>query len=254
MRQGVTLLELLLVLVLSALLLGSSLSILGGLSRAVALGVDRWDRMEAVRTVWVTLERELRPGRPGIDWQVDPDGTLHLRAFRGFARACGAPDAAGSVPVAWRGERLPVPDRDSLVVLGGDGTWRPALLTRWREAEVGCRAGAGEREGWMAWYPAAAEEVVLARGFESGRYLIGDGAFRYARGGAGRQPLTPTVFATGSGFGAASGGLRVHLHPRPHPAGRSWGGVAESEPRSSVGGEAASPGSVRFSILVGEEY
>jgi len=119
---------------------------------------------------------------------------------------------------------------------------------------VGCRASAGEREGWMAWYPAAAEEVVLARGFESGRYVIGDGAFRYARGGAGRQPLTPTVFGTGSGFETVSGGLRVHLHPRPHPAGRSWGGVAESDPRSPVGGGAASRGSVRFSILVGEDY
>lgn len=249
MRRGVTLVELLLVLVLSGLLLGSALAILGTLSRASALNVDRWDRLEAVRTVWVTLEQELRPGRPDADWRVESDGTLRLRAFRGFARACGAPDASGSVPVAWRGERLPVADRDSVLVLDVEGRWSAARLTRWREAEVGCLPGEGEREGWMSWNPTPAESVILVRLFEAGRYTLTDGAFRYARGGGGRQPLTPEVFAAGSGFEALPDGLLVHLEARRHPAARA----ARPSEQTDASGSTAVGNAISFTLRVGED-
>ena len=249
MRRGVTLVELLLVLVLSGLLLGSALAILGTLSRASALSMDRWDRLEAIRTVWVTLEKELRPGRPDADWRVDSDGTLRLRGFRGFARACGVPDASGSVPVAWRGERLPVADRDSVLVLDVEGRWSAARLTRWREAEVGCLPGEGEREGWMSWHPTPAESVILVRLFEAGRYTLTDGAFRYARGGGGRQPLTPEVFVAGSGFEALPDGLLVHLEARRHPGARA----ARRSVPADASGSTDAPTAIRFTLRVGED-
>lgn len=249
MRRGVGLLELLLVLVLTGVVLGSALAILGNLLRGMSLGLERWDRLEAVRTVWVTLEQELRPGRPGIDWRVDPEGTLHIRAFRGFARVCGEPDAIGTVPVAWRGERLPVADRDSVLVLDETGRWNLAHLSRWREAEAGCLLNGSERQGWMTWHPAPSAGVVLVRIFEAGSYSVTDGALRYSRGGGGRQPLTPELFASSSGFEAIPGGVLVRLEPRPHPA--LGGGLGRSRP-SEGEGEDDVPGTVHFTVQVGE--
>ncbi len=210
-RAGFTLLELLVVMVLTGLLAGSVYSLLSTLSRAVAQGMDRWDRMEAERTVWISAERDLRPGLPGRDWEVTSDGVLRLRAFRGIARICGGPASPGVYPVAWRGDRLPVPDRDSLLVLGSDGGWRAAGLTGWREDEAACIALAGERTGRMEWSGAGSHPPILLRLFERGSYSFHAGAFRYARGGGLRQPLTPELFGVGSRFQAEQEAVVVRM-------------------------------------------
>ncbi len=208
---GFTLLELLVVMVLTGLLLGSVYSLLSTLSRGVAQGMDRWDRMEAERTVWISVERDLRPGLPDRDWQVTSAGVLRLRAFRGVARICGEAGSAGVFPVAWQGERLPVPGRDSLLVLGSDGGWRGAGLTDWNENDAACTSRPGERAGWMEWSGSGSRSPVLVRLFERGSYSFHAGAFRYARGGGLRQPLTPELFGSDSRFELAPGGLRIRM-------------------------------------------
>lgn len=253
---GFSLIELLVALVLAGVLAGSAAGILTTLARSTERSVDRWDRLEAMRTVWVTTERELRSGRAGRDWRVTAGGVLDLRAFRGFARICGGAVEPGLYPVAWRGERLPLEGRDSLLVLGRDGGWRAAGLERWSEAAAteaggdptGCAAGTGERSGWMSWSGAGSEVPVLVRLFERGAYSFHAGAFRYARGAAGRQPLTPELFGDASryvhggpagvevlmGFDAPARGprsssfrdarLRIHPGQRGGAAGSADGG------------------------------
>jgi hypothetical protein len=233
-RAGISLVELLVVLVLSGVLLGSALGLLSSLMRGVDRATVRWDRMEAARTVWVTVEREVRAGRPGRDWRIGSDGVLALRAFRGFARVCGSPSETGAHPAAWRGDRLPVPDRDSLLVLGADGGWRAGALTRWSEGEVGCTPEPGEREGWMEWTGGDPVPPVLVRGFEPGGYSFHQGAFRYARGGGPRQPLTPEIFGPESRFLGGGGGVAAELDW--DPLGGSPGEGALEEIRWHVGG------------------
>lgn len=210
--------ELLVGLTLAGILLGSAVGLMGTLARAVGEGMARWDYLEAVRTVWVTTERELRPGVPGRDWQVGVDGVLRLRGFRGAGRVCGPGGEPGVHPVAWRGERLPAPGVDSLLVLGRDGGWRAAVLVGWSEAGgstgeamAGCVAGPQERVGWMRWEGAGGEPPVLVRAFERGAYSIHAGAFRYARGEGGRQPLTPEILASEGGYRRTADGVEVDL-------------------------------------------
>jgi prepilin-type N-terminal cleavage/methylation domain-containing protein len=239
-QEGATLLELLVALVLGSILLGSAVGMLGMLTRAAERAMDRWDRSEAVRTVWVVAERELRPGMPGRDWWVTAEGALELRAFRGFARVCGPEAEPGVHPVAWRGDRLPVADRDSLLVLGGDGGWRRAALVRWREAAAtdpedpdgdgaddgtGCGGVPGERTGWMRWSGAGSEPPVMVRLFERGVYSFQDGAFRYARDASPRQPLTPAIFGPGSRFIAEPGGVAVEMRFDGSPPGSGTTGT-----------------------------
>ena len=64
---------------------------------------------------------------PGRDWVVDSAGALDLRAFRGFGRVCPGL-GGGGLTVAFRGERLPEPIRDSALVLREDGEWTSAPL------------------------------------------------------------------------------------------------------------------------------
>lgn len=206
--RGVTLVELLVAMVLGTVLLGGAVTLLGTLSRATRQAVARWDNMEAVRTVWVTTERELRPGVRDRDWEVTDGGVLRLRAFRGLARVCGAAVEPGVYPVLWRGDRQPVPDQDSVVVLGADGGWRQAALTAWL-AGGPCLEAEGERSGRMAWEGAGSEPPVLVRVFERGAYSFYRGAFRYERGAAGRQPLTPEVFEDEVRYEADSLGVIV---------------------------------------------
>ena len=216
---GFTLVEMLVVMVLTGLLLGSAFSLLASVSGSVAQGMERWDRLEAVRTVWVAVERELRPGLADRDWRVTTGGVLELRAFRGFARICGPAGEPGVFPAAWHGDRLPVPQRDSVLVLGQDGGWRGGSLTRWTEAQVGCNPTPGEREGWVSWSGAGGEPPVLVRLFERGAYSFHQGAFRYERGYTGRQPLTPELFGPGSRFHPESFGISVELVYPQGPGG-----------------------------------
>lgn len=231
-RNGMTLVELLVALVLGGVLLGSAFTLLSGLAGATRLALERWDRMEALRTVWVTVERELRPGVPGRDWKVTTEDELALRSFRGIARICGPGTEPGEYRVAWRGERLPVADRDSVVVLGRDGGWRSALLVRWIDDD-GCSTLPGEIPGRMAWTGAGSEPPVLVRLFVRGAYSLRAGAFRYRRGAAGRQPLTPEVFDDGSRFLALPSGVAAQVDFLP-TAGSDGSGARSTRLRFFV--------------------
>jgi len=204
-RAGVSLLELLVAMVLGVLLLGSAIQLFTALTRAVERSIARADRMEAVRTAWVTVERELRAGLPARDWEVTPGGVLELRAFRGVGRVCVGEPEPGVYGVAWRGDRLPVPGRDSVMVLYDDGGWRAAGLTGWWEGWEPCAAGTDERAARMEWDGPRAGRPLVVRVFERGSYSFHNRAFRYERGEGGRQPLTPEIFASSSRFEAGSG-------------------------------------------------
>jgi hypothetical protein len=174
---------------------------------------SRAEGLEVARTVWAVLDEELSSVRQGRDWALDPDGVLHLRAFRGFGRACSG--AAGSdLVVAFRGERLPGVNRDSVLVLRADGQWSAAPLSSVGPAPSApeCVAAPGESLLRVTGPPEGAQPApVVLRFFERGSYHLEDGAFRYRRGGGGRQPLTAERIGPSSAFSVAGRALAVNL-------------------------------------------
>jgi hypothetical protein len=231
-RSGHSLAELTVALFLVAFLGSVVATLLSGSLRAVTGLVERSEVAEARRTVAALLQEELGIGVPGRDWAPDGEHAIGLRAFRGYARVCGAGAEPGSWRVAWVGIRAPDPDRDSLLVLRADGGWLPAGFTGAGTAAAAgaaapCSAGPGERVAdWQVAgvpgppvpFPSSLPwgvdpPALLLRYFERGRYSLEDGAFRYRRGAAGRQPLTPEVVASESRFHPlAGGGVEVELH------------------------------------------
>ncbi len=222
---GGTVLELLLALTLGAVVLGAFVGVLGGSLRWSESLVARAEGLEVIRTVWVVLDEELRPGIAGRDWDVDGDGVLLLRAFRGVGRICGEVEGLDRWAVAYRGRRLPDPGRDSVLVLGDDGGWRSFELTGVDDGGE-CGQDPSHRSLVVRWSQPSAPPPVLIRVFESGEYHLADGAFRYRRGEGGRQPLTPERLAPGSVFrrAAGSGGpLEVRVELLPGEAGGGAG-------------------------------
>jgi len=172
----------------------------------------RAEGLEVARTVWGVLEEELGAARQGRDWAVDSAGGLDLRAFRGFGRVCPGP-GGGGLTVAFRGERLPEPTRDSALVLREDGEWTsaPIVSVTSTSGPSGCAVRAGESALRVVGLPEAGPAAVLVRFFERGSYHLADLAFRYRRGGGGRQPLTSERIGSGSGFSVAGDALEVTL-------------------------------------------
>jgi len=212
-RRGALAVELLLALLLGLSVMVASVGVAVASMRATAALWSRAEALEVVRTVWVVLDEELRPGRFGRDWQVHGSGeAVSLRAFRGVARLCAEEDDAGGAvrTVAVRGRRVADPSRDSVLVLGADGGWRAFALNRVDPAS-GCDTNPGEVVQRWSWDQAGAPAPVLLRYFERGEYHLADGALRYRRGAAGRQPLTPERLADSSGFRPVPGGVRVEL-------------------------------------------
>jgi hypothetical protein len=197
-------------------------SLVAGSSRAVSDLMARSEAAETRRTVAALLHEELSIGREGRDWRLDGERAVVLRAFRGWARVCGRGADDGSLRVAWRGDRLPDPARDSILVLSEEGDWTPAALLHVGGAPASAHAAPcapGPEERVADWrISGAPAEPLLARYFETGRYSLEDGAFRYRRGTAGRQPLTPEVVAPASRFHLRpEGGIEVELHLRLGP-------------------------------------
>jgi len=216
MRRGALAVELLLALLLGLTVMVAFVGVAVASLRATAALRSRAEAFELVRTVWVVLDEELRPGMLGRDWQLNGSGeAVSLRAFRGVARPCAdaaaAEGAGGAVrTVAVRGRRAADPSRDSLLVLGDDGGWRAFALDRVDPAS-GCDMDPGEVVQRWIWDQADAPTPVLLRYFERGEYHLADGALRYRRGAAGRQPLTPERLADSSGFRPVPGGVEVEL-------------------------------------------
>ena len=235
-KRGTSLLEALLALVLFSLLVHGSLTIL---VRHREAGVDvahRAEGLETVRTIAWLLPEEVSGGRVNSDWWAKGGDSLNLRAFRGTALIRGRTGSAPLVIVCFRGLRAPDPDKDSVLVLGGDGRWTAHDLQRRTPNPADCPGpDAGREEEW-ALSPAPVDPV-FARVFERGSYHLADGALRYRRGEGGRQPLTPERIQEGEFLGSSEGGRpfawEVSLlgppRGRPDPAGpgaRTWrGGV-----------------------------
>lgn len=210
-RAGHTLPELAVALLLAGIVGAAVLALLTSSTHAVRQLLARSDQAEVRRTVAALLHEELSVGVAGRDWSVDGESAVRLRAFRGYARVCSAD--GGTLTVAWRGQRVPDPTRDSVLVLAGDGRWHPVDLA-WEGAapdpgRCGPLAEEGilrERAGGWRLSGAVPGAPLLLRYFEQGRYSLEDGAFRYRQGTGGRQPLTPELVAAASRLSVVSAG------------------------------------------------
>jgi hypothetical protein len=237
-------------LLLAGILGAAVMGLLFTSTQAVRQLLARSDQAEVRRTVAALLHEELSVGAAGRDWSVEGERAVRLRAFRGYARICARD--AGTLTVAWRGQRLPDPGRDSVLVLAADGAWHPADLV-WvgappDPARCGPLGGEGvlpERAGGWRLAGVLPEAPLLLRYFEQGRYSLEDGAFRYRQGTGGRQPLTPEWVGSASGFhGAPEGVLEVELHlaPPPQDGGVRGTYVPAWPDRWTVRGDPAGPG------------
>lgn len=190
-------------------------------SMRVVAGARVLDETRLVRHV---LSTEIRHGEPGGDWTV-AGGDLSLRAFRGFGFTCRTQPNDGW-GVAVTGYRRADRDKDSVLVLSADGSWRPAaLVRRIRRAGLDCQQLPGfSTEVWRL--DPAPTRPLVGLYFENGAYRLASNAFRYRRGGGGWQPLTGTGMAADSSVLGAAGarGLEARLHwedPGPmHPSFR----------------------------------
>jgi len=241
-RGGWTLPELLVGSLVAALLLGGAVGLLHRTARVVQTLVDREERMETLRTVWSILHQEVGSGISGRDWELEHDShgggrAIRLRAFRGLAIPCGWVPGSREGVVVWRGHRTPDPERDSLLVLTRAGSWQAVALEAHSPAGGTAQVSPGEyepdpqgREGaecppdfpgaFATWRLGEdPDQVLFLRYFERGRYSLEDGAFRYRRGGEGRQPLTPERVGAGSRFRLTEEG-RLEVELELEPGGR----------------------------------
>ncbi len=244
-RRGWTLPELLVGTLVAGLLLGGAVMLLQAMAAVTRGLVAREEALETFRTVWTVLHQELGAGLPGRDWELEADNpaALRLRAFRGVAVPCGWDPGTREGDVVWRGHRAPDPSRDSVLVLTGAGDWWVGALEAVPAGGSGgsapgpsgpcAPAGAGAPARWRL--GAAPPDVLLLRYFEHGRYSLEEGAFRYRRGGEGRQPLTPERVGGGSRFHLEEDG-RVRVELELDPGGRAEWWLPGPAPGALVGG------------------
>jgi prepilin-type N-terminal cleavage/methylation domain-containing protein len=227
--RGFTLPELLLAVLLSGILLSAAAALLEMAGRVFRTLLETAEQAEIRRTIAAVLLEELGRGVEGVDWTLESSQAIQLRAFRGEARGCAVGQDGKTLVVLRRGERQAEAARDSVLILEQSGNWRPGLLLHVRTGgepgmplPAACMPAPGERlERWEVgvaapstfWVPVPSPGGVpfFLRYFESGRYSLEDGAFRYRRGTAGRQPLTLERVAPASRFESVPGGMTVRL-------------------------------------------
>lgn len=159
--------------------------------------------LDETRLIHQVLATEIRHGDAGGDWTIDA-GDLTLRAFRGIGFTCRAQPAEGW-GVAVAGYRFPDSDKDSVLVLSGDGRWRPAaLVRRVRNSGLDCPRLAGfSTEVWIL--DPLPSRPAAGLYFERGAYRVTSDAFRYRGGRGGWQPLTGTGIEADSSVLLAAG-------------------------------------------------
>ena len=210
MRNGATVAEVLVALICGLLVVQLSLAGLARV-RSVELRLTRRsDTLAALRASRVVLRRELRFGVRGIDWVDFAPDSIRLRAFRGVGVVCTDGVLAPDLMVAWSGIRALEPEKDSVLLLTGQGAWVRADLLSVRSTSDRCVTDPRtDVERWRL-SVTPEESIVLARLFERGSYHVSGAALRYRRGRGGRQPLTPEVFDTPpSGFVKRGGSLAL---------------------------------------------
>jgi type II secretory pathway component PulJ len=219
--------EALVACLLMALVLPPVVSSLGTARRNAEAMTRRAEANSTVRGVFTLLMEELRrTGGTGPHATLSEPDRLGLRAFRATGLPCGpglaSEGGAGSpatltLTLLHSGTRLPDPRKDSVEAVLPDGTlWRTAVWASERTPE--CGGGLTVTlEGIPEGYP------LILRFYERGEYSLSDGAFRYRRGGGGRQPLTPERIGEGIFEEASSmrGFVRVRLQISPDLPGRT---------------------------------
>ena len=203
-RPGAVLLELL----TSTVMLGFLSAACAALLRADAMVVMQVQEQsaddEAMRIASIVTGEETMNSTSADVRAVSRD-SLALRAFRGYGIVCAL--AGGRTIIRYRGLRAPDQDKDSLLVVGSERT------TDFRTATPPRNSCAGSREDIVAattTRPLSIGNIVLF--FESGAYYLSNNAFRYRRGGEGRQPLTDDRIADqNAAFESQPRGLRVRV-------------------------------------------
>jgi len=181
----------------------------------------RTDALVAMRVARHVLRTELGRGMEGEDWLATPD-SVSLRAFRGTARLCPRAETTDELTVAYEGERRPDPAKDSLVLVDPLGHREVRALVGVTASADACGANPGDDlEVWRL-DAAVGPDAVLARLFERGSYHLASSALRYRRGASGRQPLTPEVWSSATGWTLTGDQLGLHAEPRTPDAGRPW--------------------------------
>ncbi len=220
-RAGTSLPEALVALLVGLLVLQMGLASLARLRAAQADLMARADALVAVRVGRHVLRRELRHGVPGRDWDVTAD-SLGLRAFRGTGIVCASDSTAAELTVWYQGDRAPDPSKDSVLLVTGEGQVGVRALAGTGVAPAPCPGGAGTSARWRL-DRAAPSGTVVARVFERGSYHLSDAALRYRRGASGRQPLTPEVWSSASGWRISTDRLGVGVVPA-RGGGAAWSG------------------------------
>lgn len=192
--RGVALAEALVALTLAGVLLAAVTVALVGVGRLVAAQTGIATAAETQRLTRHVLVSELAPLLPP-EAQAAGD-SLSLRAMRGLGVVCGTTSDGGLV--RYEGHRAPDPAKDSVVVIGA----AESVLRLRSAAAVGHACpGADPPSGYRVDVGVPLLSGSLLLFFERGQYFLADGAFRYRRGAAGRQPLTDTNVVDGkSGF------------------------------------------------------
>lgn len=185
-RAGFSLIEAIVAAVLGVLLVTLSLSTFSALQRAGQRQEEVRTRLSATRLTGRVLDLELSGARPAVDWVAHAPDSLTLRAFRRAAWVCAVRTDSALVVIPLPGRAIDI-DRDSLLVMDGQGRWHAAGLVGVEADAPPCLDGAGDGALWRL--DRSLEDAVLARVFEAGSYHFGPD-LRYRIGGGGRQPLT----------------------------------------------------------------
>lgn len=207
---GATLVETLVALLLGLFLVQAGMAAVGRTRLAHARAMERADALSAVRLTGALLRAETSAGRMGVDWFADDD-SLALRAYRGTGLVCGEHEAPESLVVSYGGYRRPDPTKDSVEVVYADGARAVLALTGVAEGPPTCWGAALEDALALELDGALPPGGVVARVFERGTYSLSGRALRYRRGAGGRQPLTPEIFESESGWRLTDGRLGAEL-------------------------------------------
>lgn len=215
-QAGVSVMEAMVALLLGAFVVHLGLSTVLSLQRQQERSSRRLEALLASRVASTVLRGELERGRPGRDWSVGPD-SVALRAFRGTGVICELGLAAGEIAVAYVGDRLPDPAKDSVEIIDSEGSLAHFDLLDSKPLSRPCIV-ASTAEALLEWRVdgTVPSDAVVARVFEVGSYHLVGSALRYRIGAGGRQPLTPEVWRdAGTGLALSESAAVMTLEPLP---------------------------------------
>jgi len=206
---GFSLVEMLVVVLISFLLLGAAWSVLARQRKAVENLVVRSEWLASARVARWSLRRDLLSAArvPAL-----AEDTVSLRALRGWALPCSSVPTRGgdmqrAVAVRYRGIRRPDPRKDSLKILDASGQMHVAGLREVRP-EPACTDGSGALGLWLRPESVSVTGVYLEL-FERGSYHLQGGALRYRSAAGYRQPLTVENIHRDSRFDPVTGDLTL---------------------------------------------